>query len=170
MTVYNHVDTATPYFTKAQAAEARCLASILIDPSVLDDVQHILSGPADFFKGSNQLIFNNMLEIYRETGTVDLVQLEQQLTNCNALTYVGGMDYIVELAGAVPSAARATSYARIIKQNSIFRQLIVAANQILNEEYKMTGDPTQMLEVISERVYAAMNVLEPGGFRVDEEQ
>ena len=92
----------------ALEAESSLLGSILIDPTVLNDVQLILHSADDFFKKANGLIFESMVELYNQCSTVDLVQLQQLVTDRNLLDAIGGIEYLVDVARSVPSAASAT--------------------------------------------------------------
>ena len=125
----------------AQEAEASLLGSILIDPSVLNDVQLIISGGDDFFKKANGSIFEAMIELYNKSSTVDLVQLQQLVSDRNLIEQIGGIDYLLEVANAVPSAARASHYARLIKEKSVIRQLIAAAGEILVDAHQRPENP-----------------------------
>ena len=54
----------------ALEAESSLLGSILIDPTVLNDVQLILHSADDFFKKANGLIFESMVELYNQCVAV----------------------------------------------------------------------------------------------------
>ena len=138
----------------ALEAESSLLGSILIDPTVLNDVHLIIHGVDDFFKKSNGLIFEAMVELYNKSSTVDLVQLQQLVADRNLLEAVGGIDYLLEVANMVPSAASATHYARLVKEKSVVRQLIAAAGEILHEAYNNPEDPTQILNDAESRIFS----------------
>ncbi|MEE2912324.1 MAG: replicative DNA helicase [Planctomycetota bacterium] len=137
----------------ALAAESSLLGSILIDPTVLNDVQLILHGSDDFFKKANGLIFESMVELYNQCSTVDLVQLQQLVMDRNLLEAIGGIEYLVEVARSVPSAASATHYARLVKEKSVVRQLIAAAGEILQDAYSSPDDPRGILDDAERRIF-----------------
>jgi len=137
----------------ALEAEASLLGSILIDPTVLNDVHLIIQGSDDFFKKANGLIFELMVELYNQCSTVDLVQLQQLITDRDLLDSVGGVDYLLDVAHAVPSAASASHYARLIKDKSVVRQLIAAAGEILHDAYNKPEDPQEILNDAERRIF-----------------
>ncbi len=137
----------------ALEAESSLLGSILLDPSVLNDVLLIVQGTDDFFKKANGLLFEAMADIYNTHSTVDLVQLQQRLTDRQVLEAVGGVEYLLEIARAVPSAASASHYARLVKEKSVIRQLIAAAGEILNDAYNSPEDPRQILNEAESRIF-----------------
>ena len=138
----------------ALEAEGSLLGSILIDPTVLNDVQLILHGTDDFFKKANGTLYTLMAELYDKYETVDLVQLEQVAKDRNLLEAVGGIDYLVKVAQAVPSAASASHYARLVKEKSTVRQLIAAAGEILHDAYTKPEDPTEILSEAERRIFS----------------
>ena len=135
-------------------AEASLLGSVLIDPSVLNDVQLVIHGSNDFFNKANGLIFELMVELYNKYSTVDLVQLQQLAADRNILEAVGGVEYLLEVAAAVPSAASATHYARLVKDKSVIRQLIAAAGGILQDAYSMPDEPQEVLNTAESRIFS----------------
>ncbi|MDP7008582.1 MAG: replicative DNA helicase [Phycisphaerales bacterium] len=138
----------------AVEAEASLLGSVLIDPSVLNDVQLVIQGANDFFNKANGLIFDVMVELYNKYSTVDLVQLQQLASDRDILEAVGGVDYLLEVANAVPSAASATHYARLVKEKSVIRQLIAAAGSILQDAYAMPDEPQEVLNTAESRIFS----------------
>ncbi len=138
----------------ALEAEGSLLGSILIDPTVLNDVQLILHGTDDFFKKANGTLYTLMAELYDKYETVDLVQLEQVAKDRKLLEAVGGVDYLVKVAQAVPSAASASHYARLVKDKSVVRQLIAAAGEILHDAHEKPEDPTDILSEAERRIFS----------------
>ena len=55
-----------------------------------------------------------MVELYDKHASLDIVQLNQLLIDRNLLDSIGGQDYLLELAEAVPTASNATYYARLV--------------------------------------------------------
>ncbi len=136
-------------------AEECLLGSIIIDPSVLNDVQLILNSGDDFFKKANGSIYDIMTELNNGSlKTVDYVHLKQLLDDRNLLDPIGGEDYLVRIAGAVPSAASASHYARLVKEKSVVRQLIAAAGEILHDAYSNPEDPEAILSEAERRIFS----------------
>ena len=139
----------------AVEAEESLLGSILIDPTVLNDVQLILKSGDDFFKKANGSIYELMTELNNGSlKTVDFVHLRQLLQDRNLLEAVGGVDYLVSIAQAVPSAASASHYARLVKEKSVVRQLIAAAGEILHDAYSNPEDPSEILSDAERRIFS----------------
>ncbi|AAD36801.1 MULTISPECIES: replicative DNA helicase [Thermotoga] len=115
-------------------AEVAVLGSILIDPSVINDVLEILSHE-DFYLKKHQHIFRAMEELYDEGKPVDVVSVCDKLQSMGKLEEVGGDLEVAQLAEAVPSSAHALHYAEIVKEKSILRKLIEISRKISESAY-----------------------------------
>jgi replicative DNA helicase len=134
-------------------AEMSLLGSLLIEPQVIGDVVMIVRSGEDFFKPANGAIFEAMVELYDKRASLDIVQLNQLLVDRDVLKAVGGVDYLVELAASVPSAANASHYARLVREKSMVRQLIEAAGDILYEAHHSSEDARTILEQAEQHIF-----------------
>ncbi len=150
-TITRLMDAMPPH---ALEAEESLLGAIVIDPSVLNDVQLILRGSDDFFKKANGTIYSLMAELYDRFETVDLVQLQQVAKDRDVLEAVGGVEYLIKVAHAVPSAASASHYARLVRDKSTVRQLIAAAGEILHDAYTNPEDPVEIVNDAERRIFS----------------
>jgi replicative DNA helicase len=150
-TITRLMDAMPPH---ALEAEESLLGAIVIDPSVLNDVQLILRGSDDFFKKANGTIYSLMAELYDKFETVDLVQLQQVAKDRDVLEAVGGVEYLIKVAHAVPSAASASHYARLVRDKSTVRQLIAAAGEILHDAYTNPEDPVEIVNDAERRIFS----------------
>jgi replicative DNA helicase len=134
-------------------AEMSLLGSMLIDPKVVGDVLLVVRSADDFFKPGNGAIFDVMVKLYDQHATLDLVQLNQKLVDDGALDAIGGLEYLVELANAVPSASNVMHYARLVREKAAIRQLIEAAGDILYDAYHSPDDAQGILEEAEQRIF-----------------
>lgn len=116
-------------------AERSLLGSILLDPGVLNDVVEIVPTPDSFYKEAHGTIYKALVDTFDAHQSGDLVQLTETLRARGVLDRVGGTGYLMELAEAVPSAASAPYYARLIADSARLRKLIDAAGEILHDAY-----------------------------------
>ncbi len=143
-------------------AEMSLLGSLIIDPMMMSEVIPTLAGPDAFYKEAHAEVFSCLLTLYDQKQSGDLVQLVSLLQGRASLTEVGGVDYLEELASAVPSAVNAPHYARIVSDTFQLRQLIDAAGQILYDAYNTGGqgpDTTrEVLDVAEQRIFEIANL------------
>ena len=120
-------------------AERSLIGSILLDPAVLNDVVELIPNGEMFYQESHGTIYQTLVETYEAHQTGDLVQLTESLRAKGVFDQVGGAEYLMELAEAVPSAANAVYYAKRIADSARLRKLIDAAGQILYDAYHQGG-------------------------------
>jgi replicative DNA helicase len=73
------------------------------------------------------------------------------------LELVGGAAYLAEIARAVPTAAHAEYYARIVHEKAMVRSLIFSSTDILKDAHDETIDPREMLSRAEERIFAILD-------------
>lgn len=122
-------------------AEQAVLGAIMLDPSVLPDVQTILT-PRDFFRSGHGQIFEACRRLARQgLNSIDLISLRDALADDRVLTDVGGAAYLAALVDLTPTAANYAYHAGIVRQKSILRQLlnqsVDLAAKIYNEAPKL---------------------------------
>ena len=134
-------------------AEMSLLGSMLLEPQMLGDVMFIIKGGEDFYKPANGAIYDAMVELYDKHASIDIVQLNQSLADRAILDAVGGVNYLVELADAVPSAANAAHYARLVREKAMVRRLIEAAGDILYEAYHSPDQAQLILDHAEQQIF-----------------
>lgn len=125
-------------------AEQAVLGAIFLEPSSLTVTSEVLI-PEDFYRSSHQKIFNVMLKLNDEGKAVDLITVTEELAATKNLEEVGGVSYLSELAGSVPTAANIEYYARIVEEKSLLRRLIRTATNIAQEGYSREDEVEELL-------------------------
>ena len=133
-------------------AEESILSTILLDDSTLLDVLEILH-PEDFYRTAHQKIFATIAELFAKAEPVDLVTMTNALRDKNQLEEIGGAAYLARLVDTIPSAVNVQHYARIVRDKSSLRQLIVKANDIVQQCYADAGDLDQVLDFAEGAVF-----------------
>ena len=130
----------------ALEAEAAVLGSIILDWRVTGDVIQLLKGPDDFYKPAHGVIYGVLIDLYDQTQSIDVVQLKQALDDRKLLEQVGGVEYLIELAEAVPTAANASHYAKIVREKAVLRSMIEAAGKVLDAAYNSAEPAGDLLD------------------------
>ena len=110
-------------------AEQAVLGGLMLDPNAWDAVADVVSA-ADFYRRDHRLIFEAIAEVAEVRGTCDVVTVNEHLERKGRLDEVGGQHYVLMLAKDTPSAAYVRTYAEIIRERSILRQLATAGAEI----------------------------------------
>lgn len=123
-------------------AEKALLGAILIAKDktvVIDEVNQIIKS-SDFYRKANRVIYLTILDLFNTRKDIDIITLTEKLTNTNKLESVGGIAYITDLANCVPSAANIKSYANIVRENAIKRELINTGQKIIQQAQQADGN------------------------------
>lgn len=134
-------------------AERSVLGACLIDKDAIVAVAEFLR-PEHFYDEANGKIFAAILSLYEERAPVDIVTLTEELKKQKDLTRVGGAAHLSELASAVPTAANAEEYGKIIKDSYTKRRLISAARVITEQAFDESTEATQALDKAEQEVFA----------------
>jgi len=111
-------------------AEQATLGALLLDWEAVGTVIHYLR-PDNFYSIQNKKIFEAMLKLYNNGERGDVVTITEQLRSDGELDNAGGPGYISALTDTVASSANVESYAQIVLEKSIRRDLIKVSNKIL---------------------------------------
>ncbi|KSU59081.1 replicative DNA helicase [[Bacillus] enclensis] len=125
-------------------AEQAVLGAIFLEPSALTTASEGLI-PEDFYRHSHQKIFNVMLKLGDGGKAVDLITVTEELAAAKELEDVGGVAYLSELAGSVPTAANIEYYAKIVEEKSLLRRLIRTATDIASDGYAREDEVDALL-------------------------
>lgn len=115
-------------------AEQSVLGAIFIDPDKLVFVREYI-GAEDFFKHAHKLIFKAMVALADQNDVIDATTMRNYLVNQGDLETVGGLSYLAEIIGTVPTAANAEFYAKIVAEKSNLRTLIARLTDAVNQAY-----------------------------------
>lgn len=125
-------------------AEQAVLGAIFLEPSSLTLASEILI-PEDFYRAVHQKIFNVMLKLNDQGKAVDLITVTEELAAAKILEDTGGVSYLSELAGSVPTAANIEYYAKIVEEKSLLRRLIRTATGIAQDGYSREDEVEVLL-------------------------
>ena len=110
--------------------ETFVLGTVLLDDSKFAQVAGVLSED-DFAVEKHKRIFSCMTELHTRGERIDYMTLVNELDKFKHLEHVGGVAYIASLTQGMPRLENIDSYVKIVKNKSILRQLIHAANKIV---------------------------------------
>ena len=137
------MDSRTP--PQNLEAEQSVLGSILLDNEVYAQIEGTLQAD-HFYKESHRKIWRACERLFRRNEPMDLVTLTEELRQTGELEAVGSVPYLIGLADSVPTAAYADSYARIVAEKAVLRDLISASGSIMQTAYDQALPLEQILD------------------------
>ena len=115
---------------QALEAEEAVLGSMMIDEDAANKAISILGSSHYFYKDSHKKIFEAMLVLMNNSDPIDTVSVSDELKKGKNLKSVGGIYYLTGLVDKVPTSARVETYAEIVKEKGMLRDLITTSHQI----------------------------------------
>lgn len=135
-------------------AEQSVLGGLMLDNRTWDQIVDRVR-ELDFYRYDHRLIFRAMEKLSGHNQPLDVLTVSESLREINELDNAGGEIYLFELANNTPSAANIVAYADIVRERSVLRQLIAAANDIANNAFNPQGRPsTELLDFAERHVFA----------------
>ena len=135
-------------------AEQAVLGSILLDPDKFTETASSLSS-GDFYLEEHAHIYSAMQELFLKSRTIDVVTLIDMIVKQGVYNSdEQGKNYIMTIAGIVPSAANIKDYAKIVKDQSLRRRLITACDEITGIAYEGHDDVTSILDHASQLIFS----------------
>lgn len=144
-------------------AEQSVLGSIFLDPETVVNVLEYLE-TSDFYRKNHQIIFDAILQLNNRNEAIDVVTIANELDTKNQLENAGGMEYLVELAVAVPTSANVEYYAKIVEEKSILRNLIRSATEIVRKGYEEGDELAVMLDSAEQNILQVSERRNRSGF------
>ncbi len=149
-------------------AEQAVLASVLLNNDLINGVMEVLR-PADFYQGAHRILYEAMVELYDRGRPIDQLTLSASLKDRNAEQQVGGLAYLSEIVTSVPISDNVVHYARIVKEKSILRKTIAAAQEISAAAYQGVSDIDVFLDRTEQSIFSiAEEKIKPSYFAMGE--
>lgn len=133
-------------------AEVAVLGAILLDRDALLKAFEILR-PDHFYKEAHHKVFAACQELFGRNEAVDLITLANELTRRNQLEDMGGNQFLVSLAEAVPTAANVVYHASIVRGKALLREMISAGTSIVTSCYEDTEPTETVLDFAEKRIF-----------------
>ncbi len=122
-------------------SEQSVLGGMLLDDDNSERVQRVLSmlKPESFYTRPHQIIYAEMVQMYRAQKPVDLLTLFDVLQSKALADSVGGFAYLAELSKNTPSAANIVAYASRVRETAMERYGIQRMTEATELMYARNG-------------------------------
>lgn len=120
--------------------------------------------PEHFYKEAHSKIFSVMIGLFSESEPIDTVSVVDKLKKNKELESVGGAYYITGLVEAVPTTANVESYAKIVLEKSLLRQLIILSHDLASKAYDDREGVDNILDAAEQAIFKITQRRLKGGF------
>ncbi len=145
-------------------AELATLGAILLDSDALGRVLETLR-PEDFYRAANARIFSSVISLWERSEAIDLITLTDALRTQGDLEVVGGPAYVSTLTSSVPTSANVEYYAKIVRETSIRRRLLKAANEMIAEAMREGVESREIVEEAERRIFEISEGQQTSGYK-----
>ncbi|MCE9677584.1 replicative DNA helicase [Shewanella sp. AS1] len=134
-------------------AEQSVLGGLMLDSNAWDRVAEAVV-KEDFYSRSHKMIFTAMEALVAAGQPIDLVTVSEQLELEDCLEDAGGFAYLGEIAKNTPSAGNILSYAAIVRERAVVREMIKVANEIADAGFNPEGrNSGELLDLAESKVF-----------------
>jgi replicative DNA helicase len=133
-------------------AEQCVLGGMLLSKDAISDVIEVI-GPQDHYRPAHQIVHEAILDLFARGEPADAITVSNELGRRNDLVKAGGAPYLHTLISAVPTAANAGYYAKIVRERAILRRLTEAGTRIVQMGYAADSDADEMVDRAQAEVY-----------------
>lgn len=126
-------------------SEKSVLGSMLLSEEAIEIAINKLKAE-DFYRPVHKTIFSAMINLYTERKPIDLITLSAKLKDEKKIDEVGGIEYLTSLTEIVPTAVNIESYAEIVEEKSLLRQLINASTKISSMAFNQEDEAQDIIE------------------------
>lgn len=157
-------DDQTQYRTLPHNLEAEksVLGAVMVNNAMFEKAAQWVR-PSDFFRRAHGAIFQAMVTIIDEQRrAADYVTIVDELTRSGELEECGGPAYIASLTDGVPRSSNITSYASIVREQSLLRQVIRTAQEMLTDAYDAEKPVKEIVTAADRAVIGLQKGSEPG--------
>ena len=135
-------------------AEQYLIASLLIDPDALPQIEEIKISDKDFYDNQLKLIYQGIMKVYNSSKPIDIITVTDALKEMGLLDKVGGSTFVSGIVDNHPITANVKYYADIVKNKSILRQLISINTDIATKCYEESYEVKTLLDEAEQKVFA----------------
>ena len=117
-----------------------------------------------FYKESHSKIFLVMSDLFDKGEPIDTISVINKLKKNKQIDSVGGAYFITGLVESVPTAANVESYAKIVLEKFMLRELIRASHELSKDAYNDRQDVGEILDAAEQTIFAITQDRLRGGF------
>lgn len=144
-------------------AEQSVLGSMLLDKEAIPVAMEILKNE-DFYREDHKEIYEAVMDLFEKGEPIDLITVSEQLKLRGTLDSVGGLEYLTDMANAVPTTANVKHYAKIVEEKSILRRLIKISSDIVNMGYEASEELSFVIDKAEKGIFDVLQKRSSQGY------
>lgn len=131
--------------------EMATLGAMMVERKAVVRAMAIL-GPDDFWRPIHRKVFNAIITLYDAGEATDFFRVEAELNRRGQSEECGGVAYLTAMYDNCAAAESVESYAKVVLEKSILRQLLKAAEAIINDVHTAEDSAAEVAARAEKRV------------------
>ena len=131
-------------------SEQSVLGWLLLHNESCDNVVNILSS-TDFYQASHRIIYDAIVTLLEHDKPADILTVKEQVIKTHDEDSIGGFTYLAQIADNTPSVSNIETYAKHVRELSIYRQLIKIGWELADTAFQPKDIEVNELLDLSER-------------------
>ncbi len=145
-------------------AEQSVIGAVILKPECFAELVNIVSGD-DFYVDEHREIFFAMSDLFSQSRNIDYVTVSEMLVNKGVMDSERAKAAFTRILGAVPSAANAKDYAKIVRDRAVRRKLINICREIEESAMSEADSAENIITSAEKRIYDLTEKNVSGDFR-----
>lgn len=133
-------------------AEAALIGAVLLIPTAFYDVADFVDA-ADFSDRRHRLCWEAIAALEAENHPFDVVTLAGELERRGKLDAIGGREFIESLIASVGDVSAVSTYAQIVSQHALLRNVAEAGRQIAEAAVAADAEAAETLEMAEQTIF-----------------
>jgi len=137
-------------------AEMALLGSMMMSRDAIAEVLPIIARTETrwFYTPAHQKLFEVLVDIFDNPSKgIDLITVSDELRRRDLFEFVGGQEYMIQLAESFAELANAEYYARIVRDKGMLRDLISCAGQISDSAFTGLDEAREILDRAEQQIF-----------------
>jgi replicative DNA helicase len=135
-------------------AEEYLLSCCLIDGG--DTIARCLEAklaPPAFYVPANRVIYEKLCELYQKSPPVAVEVLVEELRTTRQLEAIGGVAYIMQVSGRIPTTAQAGYFIEKVRELYLLRELIKVSAGAVEQCYAFQGGLEEFIDKVEQDIF-----------------
>lgn len=137
-------------------AEMALLGAMMMGrDAVAEAISVIGRGDSDwFYLPAHRRLFEVLIDLYDDPSkAIDLIVVSDELRRRELLDFIGGQDYMIQLAESFADWANTEYYAKIVRDKGMLRDLIRCTGEIADQAYSGLDEAREILDVAEQKIF-----------------
>lgn len=133
-------------------AERAVIGAMMLNADAIMVCSELLTS-GEFYQQQYGIIFDALVEMYKDGVGADLVTLQNKLREKEVTPELYSVEYLGELLASVPTSANVKFYAEIVHEKAVLRRLIRVSEQVTKDCYMDSQPLEDILEDTEKSVF-----------------